>query len=86
MQHGIGRAVGVVRHVISGGIRELVFWMEAGDLINALEIHLLQQGIGQIKKLIVISKVMQHFRMDQQSGFNGAILIKLEQFAVQVIK
>ncbi|MNN33251.1 hypothetical protein D3C81_1470030 [compost metagenome] len=88
MQDGIGRAVGVVAHVIRRGTGELVLRVEAGHLQDALQIQRFHGGIGVFQEVVVLQEIGQHFRVDDQRGVDllGRGVAQQHQFFDQLFQ
>ena len=68
MQGGIRWAVGEIGDVVLSGSGKLVHGMKAGNLNLPLQIQRRQTTIGHIQKIVVVKKILQHVRHDQQSS------------------
>ena len=88
MQRGIRRAVGVVLDILRPGIAELVLRVEARDLKFRRESQFGHGSLGRSQKMVVLDKLRQHIRMDQQRGlaFVRARRVQNAQFAREVFQ
>jgi hypothetical protein len=66
MQHGIGRAIGVVLDVIGLRLRELILRMEARHLQLSLQIQLGNGRVADRQEIVVLGEIRKHQRVDEQ--------------------
>ena len=68
MEDRIGRAVREIFDVVGTGVIELIIGVETRDLQFAFELELLEQRIGEMKCVVLLSEIAQGVRNDQQGG------------------
>src|SRR5690606_14391979 len=84
----VWRTVAVVGDVVAPGVGKLVLRMKTRYLQNAFQLQILKQRIGKIQEIVVVRKVAEHLRVNQQRGFalRRVGITQVQKLALQIFK
>src|SRR6267378_5812138 len=88
VEHGIGRAIGVVFDVFGLRSRELVLGMKARDLQLSLQTQVDDGRLADLEEIVVLDEVRQDPRMYQQGRLaaQGVRRLQLPQLRAKVVQ